>query len=86
MRCPYCRSRHVLPNITVRWSQLRGRIRPERGHFCTGCGRPFSEGPAGDLAFRSVRIEDVSSALYSLQRSGDVVIVRHRTGAPEILF
>jgi len=33
-----------------------------------------------------VRVEGLSSALYSLQRSGDVVIVRHRTGAPEVLF
>src|SRR5207245_1155695 len=49
MRCPYCRSHHVVPDITVRWSQLRGRLRPVRGHFCTGCGRPFSEVPVGDL-------------------------------------
>ena len=86
MRCPYCRSRHVIPDITVRWSQLRGRLRPVRGNFCTGCGRPFSEVPNSDLTLLSVRVEEVSSCLYSLQASGDVVIVRHRTGTSEVLF
>lgn len=86
MHCPYCRSRHVIPNITVRWSQLRGRLRPERGHFCTGCGRPFVAAPASDLTLRSVRVDGISPALSSLQGSGDVVIVRHRAGTPEVLF
>ncbi len=86
MRCPYCRSRYVLCDITVRWSHLRGQLRPERGHFCTGCGRSFPRGAAGELALSSVPVGDVSPALYSLQRSGDVVIVRHRAGKTEVLF
>lgn len=87
MQCPYCRSRHVIPDITVRWSQVRGRLRPERGSFCTGCGRPFSPAPPGDdLTLGSVRVEEASPALHSLQSSGDIVIVRHRTGGPEVLF
>ena len=43
-------------------------------------------GSTADLTLLSVRVEEVSSSLYSLQASGDVVIVRHRTGASEILF
>ncbi len=86
MQCPYCRSRHVIANVTVRWSHVQGRLRPERGSFCTRCSRPFTPAPPGDLSFGSVRVNDVGPALYSLQRSADVVIVRHRTGVPEVLF
>jgi hypothetical protein len=86
MPCPYCGSRYVLCDITIRWSHFRGQLRSERGHFCTGCGRSFPRSVAHDLAFSSVQVAEVSPALYSLQRSGDVVIVRHRSGASEVLF
>ena len=86
MRCPYCGSRYVLCDITIRWSHLRGQLHPERGHFCTGCGRSFPRGFTGDLTLSSVSVGRVSPALYSLQRSGDVVIVRHRTGQAEVLY
>ncbi len=86
MRCPYCGDRYVLCDITIRWSYLKGRLRSERGHFCTGCGRSFPRGTADDLALCAVQVADISPALYSLQRSGDVVIIRHRAGLSEVLF
>lgn len=85
MKCPHCGSGHVISNITIRWSQPRGTFRPERGHFCTKCGRPFRI-KHFDFGFRTVRVEQASPAHYSLQRSGDVVVVRYRNGAQEILF
>jgi len=76
----------VISNITIRWNQVRGAFLSERGHFCFKCGRPFQPGANGELAFRAIRVDSISPAVQSLQSSGDVVIVRYRTGATEILY
>lgn len=86
MTCPHCGSRHILSNVTIRWVHLRGALLPERGHFCTGCRKPFAAPMNGDLALQAVRVTEVTPAVHSLQRSGDVVVVRYRSGAQEIVY
>jgi len=85
LKCPQCGSRHVISNITIRWRQVRGAFLSERGHFCFRCGRPFQPGSNGELAFRTVRVDTVSPAIRSLQATADVIVVRYRNGATEIL-
>lgn len=65
---------------------MKGAFLSERGHFCFRCGRPFQPGSNGELAFRTVRVDAVSPAVHSLQGSGDVIVVRYRNGATEILY
>lgn len=86
MKCPQCGSRHVVSNITIRWNQAKDSFLSERGHFCFRCGRPFQHTVVGDLMFRSVRVPVATPAMHSLQASGDMVVVRYRNGATEILF
>lgn len=86
MKCPQCGSRHVVSNITIRWNQVKGSFLSERGHFCFRCGRPFQNALHGDFGFRSMRVPAATPAMHSLQSSGDVVVVRYRNGATEILF
>ena len=86
MKCPQCGSRHVVSNITIRWNQVNGSFLSERGHFCFRCGRPFRHTLHGDFAFRSVRVPAATPAMHSLQASGDMVVVRYRSGATEILL
>jgi len=86
MKCPQCGSRHVVSNITIRWNPVKGSFLSERGHFCFRCGRPFQHVQHGDLGFRSVRIPAATPAMHSLQATGDMVVVRYRNGATEILF
>jgi len=86
LKCPQCGSRHVISNITIRWNQVKGAFLSERGHFCFKCGRPFQPGSNGELAFRTVRVDAVSPAVQSLQGTADVVVVRYRNGATEIVY
>jgi DNA-directed RNA polymerase subunit RPC12/RpoP len=86
VKCPQCGSRHVVSNITIQWNQIKGSFHSERGHFCFRCGRPFQPAQAGELGLRSIRVPEATAAMHSLQASGDVVVVRYRTGATEILF
>ena len=86
MKCPQCGSRHVVSNITIRWNQVKGSFLSERGHFCFRCGRPFQNSLYGDLTFHKLRVPTVTPSMLSLQATGDMVIVRYRNGATEILF
>lgn len=86
MKCPQCGSRHVVSNITIRWNQVKGSFLSERGHFCFQCGRPFQHMLIGHFTFRSLRVPVATAAMHSLQASGDVVVIRYRNGATEILF
>lgn len=76
----------MISNITIRWNQVKGAFLSERGHFCFKCGRPFQPGSGGELAIRSVRVGAVTPAVQSLQATGDVVVVRYRNGATEVLY
>ncbi|HET6946780.1 MAG TPA: hypothetical protein VFJ45_03125 [bacterium] len=76
----------MISNITIRWNQVKGAFLSERGHFCFKCGRPFQPGSNGELAFRTVRVDAVSPAVQSLQTTADVVVVRYRNGATEIVY
>ncbi|MDR7468148.1 MAG: hypothetical protein QN141_11030 [Armatimonadota bacterium] len=76
----------MISNITIRWRQVQGAFLSERGHFCFRCGRPFQPGSNGELAFRTVRVDAVSPAVRSLQATADVIVVRYRNGATEILY
>lgn len=86
--CPHCGSEKVVANVTVRWRQARGsgRFQPERGLFCTACGKGFKGIGREGEGFRSVRVGRVTPALRKLQQSGDLVVVRHRNGITEVLF
>jgi len=84
--CPHCGSQKVVTNITVRWNQTRGAFQPERGIFCTTCGKAFRGGDAGEGGFRTVRVGGMTPALQKLQESGDLVVVRHRNGITEVIF
>jgi DNA-directed RNA polymerase subunit RPC12/RpoP len=86
MKCPQCGSRHVVSNITIRWNQVKGSFHSERGHFCFRCGRPFQPAQAGEISLRSIRVPEATPAVWSLQGSGDMMVVRYRNGATEILF
>jgi DNA-directed RNA polymerase subunit RPC12/RpoP len=86
IKCPQCGSRHVVSNITIRWNQVKGSFLSERGHFCFRCGRPFQQALVGDFTFRSVRVPGATTAMHSLQASGDMIVVRYRNGATEVLF
>lgn len=86
MKCPHCGSKHVVSNITIRWHQTKGNFLSGRGHFCFGCSRPFQIAAKGEFALQTVRVDSASPAVLSLQKSGDVVVVRHRNGATEILY
>jgi len=88
MRCPNCGKQSVIRSVTVRWSQSRGAMIPERGHFCTACKKGFEDErpPSGELAFQSVKVDGMTDALRYLQESADLVVVRHKTGVREVLF
>ncbi len=88
MRCPHCGKQSVISHVTVRWSQGKGSFLPTRGHYCTACKTAFEdERPvARGFAFQSVRIDAMTDALRRLQESADVIVVRHRGGAREVLF
>lgn len=88
MRCPHCGKRSVISHVTVRWNQVKGSFFPSRGHYCTACKTAFEDERAAprQFGFRSVRIEAISDAIRRLQESGDVIVVRHRSGAREVLF
>ncbi len=84
--CPHCGSDKVVKNITVRWSQVRGTFQPERGIFCTACGKAFRGGDQDEAGFRTVRVQEITPALRKLQQSGDLVVVRHRNGVTEVIY
>jgi len=84
--CPHCGSEKVVTNITVRWNQTRGTFLPERGTFCTACGKAFKGRDRGEWGFHTVRVAGMTSALRKLQQSGDLVVVRHRNGVTEVVF
>lgn len=88
MRCPHCGRPNVVSHVTVRWTQARGALVPERGYYCTACGNAFDEmrPRPGDFAFRSIQVSSISSAIRRLQESADLVVVRHRTGIREVLY
>lgn len=88
MRCPQCGRKSVVSHVTIRWIQIRGSFLPERGHYCTGCGFTFEEAlpPIRDFGFHSVLVEGMSDALRRLQESADLVVIRHKTGAREVLY
>ncbi|HEX9244589.1 MAG: hypothetical protein E6H00_13360 [Bacillati bacterium ANGP1] len=88
MRCPHCGKRSVISHVTVRWNQVRGLLIPTRGHYCTSCKTAFETvRPAeSDFAFGSVRVDAMTDALRRLQENADLVVVRHKTGAREVLF
>jgi len=88
MRCPHCGKRSVISHVTVRWSQVKGSFLPSRGHYCTACKTAFDDerAAAREFAFQSVRIDAMTDALRRLQESADVIIVRHRSGAREVVF
>jgi len=56
------------------------------GTSASSAAGPSSPGSNGELAFRTVRVDAISPAVHSLQASGDVVVVRFRNGATEILY
>lgn len=84
--CPHCGSEKVVANITVRWNQTRATFLPERGIFCTTCGKAFKGRDRGELGFRTVRVSGMTPALRKLQQSGNLVVVRHRNGITEVVF
>lgn len=86
MDCPYCGSPNVVPNVTIRWSQGRGAFEPRRGVYCTSCGKSFEGRVRGEFVFQTVLIERITPAIRSLQESGDVIVVRHRSGLLELLY
>ena len=86
VNCPVCGSAKVLSNVTVAWVQIRDSLLPERGHFCTSCSKPFQARPAGDLAFRAIRVNDISPALLRLQENADLIVVRYRAGGKEVIY
>jgi hypothetical protein len=88
MRCPNCGKQAVISHVTVRWSQVKGSFLPARGHYCTSCKTAFEdERPQSeDFAFRSIRVSAMTEALRRLQESADLVVVRHKSGAREVLF
>ncbi len=88
MRCPRCGRQTVISHVTIRWVQVKGSFLPERGYYCTACGNAFeAAAPARDeFAFRSVHVDAMSDALRRLQESGDIVVVRHKTGVREVLY
>lgn len=86
MDCPYCGSPNVVPNVTIRWSQVRGVFVPRRGAYCTSCGKAFEGRGGGELALRSVLIERITPAIRSLQESGDLIVIRHRNGTLELVY
>ena len=88
MRCPHCGKRSVISHVTVRWNQVKGSLLPFRGHYCTSCKTAFEDdrAPAGEFSFQSVRVDAVTDALRRLQESADVIVVRHRSGAREVVF
>lgn len=76
----------MVSNITIRWNQVKGSFLSERGHFCFRCGHPFENPTPDGLAFRRLRVPAATPAMQSLQASGDVIVVRYRSGATEIVF
>ena len=84
--CPHCGSDKVVNNITVRWNQTRGAFHPERGIFCTTCGKAFKGSDRGEAGFHAVRVEGMTPALSKLQQNGDLVVVRHRNGVTEVIY
>lgn len=88
MRCPHCGKRSVISHVTVRWNQVKGSFLPSRGHYCTACKTAFEDArpTARQFGFQSVRINAMTDALRRLQESADVIVVRHRSGAREVLF
>lgn len=86
MECPHCGSENVVPNITIRWSQVRGVFLPRRGNYCTACGKSFEGQVPEEMAIRTVVLEELTPAIRSLQESGDVIVVRHRNGTHEVIF
>ncbi len=86
MDCPYCGSPNVVPNVTIRWSQVRGAFEPRRGAYCTACGKSFEGRTRGEFVLQAVLIERITPAIRSLQESGDVIVVRHRSGILELLY
>ncbi len=88
MRCPQCGKQAVVGHVTIRWIQVKGSFLPERGYYCTACGNAFEDAlpSPGEFSFRSVHVDAVSDALRRLQESADLVVVRHKTGAREVLY
>jgi DNA-directed RNA polymerase subunit RPC12/RpoP len=88
MRCPQCGRPNVVSHVTIRWTQTRGALVPERGYYCVACGNAFDEPrpQRGSFAFRSLQVSSITPAILRLQESGDVVVVRHRTGMREVLY
>jgi hypothetical protein len=84
--CPHCGSDKVVTNITVRWNQARGAFQPERGTFCTSCGKAFRGSDQAASGFHAVRVGGITPALSKLQESGDLVVVRHRNGMTEVIY
>lgn len=84
--CPHCGSDKVVVNITVRWNQSRSMFQPQRGNFCTTCGKAFDGGTTSELGFRTVRVDRMTPELAKLQSNGDLIVVRHRNGVTEVLY
>lgn len=86
LECPHCGSDKVVSNVTIRWNQTRGAFVPGRASYCTSCGKGFHRRPPGEFGFRTVRVKGMTRALWRLQQSGDLIVVRHRNGVTEVLF
>jgi hypothetical protein len=86
MECAHCGSENVVPNITIRWSQVGGVFLPRRGNYCTACGKSFEGHLPEEMAIRTVLLDEITPAIRSLQESGDVVVIRHRNGTHEVIY
>lgn len=75
-----------MAHVTLRWLQARNLLVPERGHFCITCHKGFSPRSRQRQGFSAVSVTTVSSAVWALQQSGDLMVVRHRDGLNEIVF
>ncbi|MDR7415979.1 MAG: hypothetical protein QN200_05840 [Armatimonadota bacterium] len=49
---------------------------------CTGCG---AEWPEQDLFLRCTPVPEFTESLRGLQRSGDLIVVRHPDGSLEVV-
>jgi predicted RNA-binding Zn-ribbon protein involved in translation (DUF1610 family) len=86
MSCPHCGSENIVPNITIRWSQVRGVFLPRRGNYCTACGKSFEGRVPDEMAFCTLVLDELTPAVRSLQESGDIIVVRHRNGTHEVIY